>query len=206
MQKQHCRLKYTPFAAGVDEAGRGCLAGPVFVAAVILPETFELEGLTDSKLLTPQKREDFALILKEKGIWSLVIKDAREVERHNILQATLLAMQEAVLALKQKPREVYIDGMHYPKKLAEDYQVYAYAKADQNYASVAAASIIAKTERDRFMKEISKKYPEYGFDQHFGYGTKQHLEAIQKTGPCTLHRMNFSPLKEMNAPCLPYGK
>ena len=206
MQKRYGPLKYTPCAAGVDEAGRGCLAGPVFVAAIILPEKFELQGLTDSKRLTPEKREDFASVLKEKGIWSLAIKDAREIELHNILQATLLAMQAAVLKLDVKPTEVYIDGTHYPEKLKNDYRIYAYPKADLNYASVAAASIIAKTERDRFMKKIAIEYPEYGFDQHFGYGTRKHLEAIQKNGPCILHRMNFSPLKEMNTLCLPYDK
>lgn len=175
--------------AGVDEAGRGPLAGPVFAAAVILPEGVIIEGINDSKKLTPKKRDEIYDVICEKAIaWASASVDEETIDRINILNATYLAMQEAVKKLNISPDYVLIDGNRAP---ALDIPCETLVKGDSKSISIAAASIIAKVERDRCITEMAKIYPEYGFDQHKGYGTKLHNEAILKYGPSPIHRKTF---------------
>lgn len=175
---------------GIDEAGRGPLAGPVHAAAVILPIGFEIEGLNDSKKLTEKKREQLFDIICEKAIdYSIGVATEKEIDEINILNATFLAMHRAVEGLKIKPDYALIDGNQYPKIpfVAEETVV----KGDAKSMSVAAASILAKVSRDRFMLEKAKEYPEYCFEKHKGYGTKVHYEAIKEFGPSPIHRLTF---------------
>ncbi|CAN5815481.1 ribonuclease HII [soil metagenome] len=182
--------------AGVDEAGRGPLAGPVSVAAVILPEGFEHGDLNDSKQLTEAKRERIyeELIQCPGLIWHAVLIDAEEIDRINILEATREGMRRSVNGLAGKPDAVLIDGLPVPKfPLPQE----ALVKGDSRSFSIAAASVIAKVTRDRLMLDAAKKYPQYGFERHKGYGTKQHLEALRKHGPCPLHRCSFAPVAQL---------
>ena len=175
--------------AGVDEAGRGPLAGPVFAAAVILPEGEIIEGINDSKKLTPKKRDEIYDIICEKAIaWASASVDEETIDKINILNATYLAMQEAVNKLKPKPDYVLIDGNRAPKL---DVPCETLVKGDSKSISIAAASIIAKVERDRYITKMAEIYPEYGFEQHKGYGTKMHNDAILKYGPSPIHRKSF---------------
>lgn len=175
--------------AGVDEAGRGPLAGPVFAAAVILPEGEFIENINDSKKLTPQKREALYDTIKEKSIaYASAVVDEKVIDEINILNASMLAMQNAVAKLNTKPEYALIDGNKTPQL---NIPCSALIKGDSKSISIAAASIIAKVERDRYMTNIAEKYPEYGFEKHKGYGTKQHNEAILKYGPCPIHRKTF---------------
>lgn len=182
--------------AGIDEAGRGPLAGPVVAAAVILPEDFEHEVLNDSKKLTGRKRE----ILYEEltSDPSILISSNRgtvkEIDRINILKATHLAMKRASQALELKPDHVLIDGLAVKGFPVPQTPL---VKGDSISFSIAAASIIAKVERDRLMLKMAKKYPEYGFERHKGYGTKLHMEALKKYGPCPIHRRSFAPVSQM---------
>ncbi|MBQ7976795.1 MAG: ribonuclease HII [Clostridia bacterium] len=175
--------------AGVDEAGRGPLAGPVYAAAVILPEGCIIEGLNDSKKLSEKKREELFDVITDKAIaWNVQAVDEKVIDEINILNATFLAMNNAVNALTVKPEFVFVDGnrikdMLYPHKTI--------VKGDAKSINIAAASILAKVSRDRFVCEISQKYPEYDFASHKGYGTKAHVEAILKYGPCEIHRRSF---------------
>ena len=175
--------------AGVDEAGRGPLAGPVYAAAVILPEGCIIEGLNDSKKLSEKKREALFDVITEKAIaWSVASVDEATIDKINILNATFLAMNNAVNSLEIKPDYVFIDGnrikdMMYPCKTI--------VKGDSKSINIAAASVLAKVSRDRYICEVSEKYPEYGFDGHKGYGTKAHVVAIVKYGPCEIHRRSF---------------
>ncbi len=174
---------------GVDEAGRGPLAGPVCAAAVILPEGLMIEGLNDSKKLTEKKREALYDVIKEKAVaYSIAMADEKEIDKINILQATFLAMKRAVEGLDIKPDFVLVDGNRDPKLGIPTATV---IKGDALSESIAAASVLAKVTRDRFMLEISGKYPEYQFPQHKGYGTKLHYEMIEKYGISPVHRRSF---------------
>jgi ribonuclease HII len=205
MGKTSSCLEHFPGVAGVDEAGRGSLAGPVVAAAVILPSYFDVTGLNDSKMLPPHVRQELSLRIRAEAIWSLSIYSSQEIDRHNILQATLMAMAEAVQKLAQKPDKVYIDGSHIPPKLLGSYELRAVKGGDRKIACIAAASILAKTERDHLMQLLAHDYPNYGFEHHMGYGTPQHLQAIEKHGPSPIHRQTFAPMKNrIHQTCLTY--
>ena len=175
---------------GIDEAGRGPLAGPVYAAAVILPLGLEIEGLNDSKKISEKKREQLFDVICEKAVdYSIGIATEQEIDEINILNATFLAMHRAVEGLKTKPDYALIDGNQYPKIpfVAEETVV----KGDAKVMSIAAASILAKVSRDRFMLEKAKEYPQYQFEKHKGYGTKLHYEMLKEYGPSPIHRMTF---------------
>ncbi|MBO7533107.1 MAG: ribonuclease HII [Victivallales bacterium] len=186
--------------AGVDEAGRGPLAGPVVAAAVILPpeEEFDLP-VNDSKALDEALREELGEQLRSdpRVVWAVAERSAGAIDRINILRATHEAMREAVMSLKVHPDMAFVDGLR-----VRDFPVEArfIVKGDAQSASVAAASIIAKTHRDHLMMELDKVYPGYGFAQHKGYGTAQHLEALRKLGPCPEHRRTFGPVARIISP------
>ena len=174
---------------GVDEAGRGPLAGPVCAAAVILPAHLELPGLNDSKKLTDKKRRELFPLIKEQAIaYGIGIATEKEIDEINILQATFLAMQRAIDQLSVKPDLALIDGNR-----EKDFglPVKTVVKGDSLSANIAAASVLAKVTRDDLMMEMSEKYPEYQFDVHKGYGTKAHYAALTAHGPCPIHRMTF---------------
>ena len=174
---------------GIDEAGRGPLAGPVFAAAVILPENYSHPVLNDSKKLSEKKRDAvYDDIIKDAICYSVGIATEEEIDEINILNATFLAMKRAVEGLVIKPDFAYIDGNQYPKTGVNEETI---VKGDGKCISVAAASIIAKVSRDRFMFEIDKQYPEYQFSKHKGYGTKLHYEMIEKYGVSKVHRRSF---------------
>lgn len=174
---------------GVDEAGRGPLAGPVFAAAVVLPKDFIIEGVNDSKKLTEKKREEFFGIIKEKSLdYSIASASETEIDEVNILNATFLAMKRAIENLKIKPDFALIDGNRLPKLGIDAKSV---IKGDSLSESIAAASILAKVERDKYMLKMSKIYPEYFFEKHKGYGTKLHVEMLRKYGPSKIHRKSF---------------
>ncbi len=174
---------------GIDEAGRGPLAGPVYAAAVILPIDLEIDGLNDSKKLTEKKREVLFDIICEKAIsYSIGIATEEEIDEINILNATFLAMRRAVDGLSVKPDYALIDGNQHPGLSIQDETV---VKGDGKSMSIAAASILAKVSRDRFMLDIAEKYPEYCFEKHKGYGTKLHYEMIEKHGVSPVHRRSF---------------
>jgi len=174
---------------GVDEAGRGPLAGPVCAAAVILPANLELPGLTDSKKLTDKKRRELFPVIKEKAIaYGIGLASEKEIDEINILQATFLAMQRAMDQLSVKPDLALIDGNR-----QKDFGIPAktVVKGDSLSANIAAASILAKVTRDDLMVELAKQYPQYQFEIHKGYGTKAHYAALTEHGPCPVHRMTF---------------
>lgn len=174
---------------GVDEAGRGPLAGPVFAAAVILPEGEIIEGINDSKKLTPKRREELYDIICQKAVaWASASADEKVIDDINILNATFLAMKNAIEKLPIKPSFVLVDGNRLPDISIPSEAV---VKGDSKSINIAAASIIAKVERDRYITEMAKLYPEYGFEKHKGYGTKAHTEAILKYGPSPIHRQTF---------------
>lgn len=178
------------FICGVDEAGRGPLAGPVFAAAVILPMDCEIEGLNDSKKLSEKKREALFDVIKEKALaYSVASASVDEIEEFNILKATYLAMNRAILGLHIAPDFAIIDGNRIPDNAPTKCE--ALIKGDFKSMSVAAASILAKVSRDRLLVEYDQKYPEYNFKKHKGYGTKEHYEAINKHGICEIHRKSF---------------
>jgi ribonuclease HII len=180
--------------AGIDEAGRGPLAGPVVAAACILPRNVYFEHLNDSKLLSPETREScFAAITAHPGTrFGIGVCDVETIDRVNILQATLLAMLQAVASLLILPDFLLIDGNQVPKF---DIPSLAIVEGDGKSVSIAAASVIAKVTRDRMMGQLDKEWPCYGFKKHKGYGTREHIEAIQKFGPCPIHRKTFEPVK-----------
>lgn len=181
--------------AGVDEAGRGPLAGPVVVAAVILPFGLFMPGLNDSKKVTPKKRELLYDEILEKAVAVRVsIVDAATIDRVNIYQATMNGMYESILNLDPKPDKVLIDAVELAKLPMPSLSI---IKGDAKSASIAAASIIAKVTRDRMMLKYDAEYPQYGFAQHKGYGTAQHIEALEKYGPCPIHRKSFEPIRSM---------
>lgn len=178
--------------AGVDEAGRGPLAGPVVAAACILPRHYILAGINDSKKLTPRKRKKIYdhLTSDSQVIYSIARCDPSVIDRINIYQATLRCMLDAVHALKVKADYLLVDGMH----LVCDIPSEKIIKGDSLSISIAAASIIAKVTRDELMLDYHKRWPHYGFDTHKGYGTAKHIQAIQDHGPCSIHRLSFAPL------------
>ena len=183
---------------GVDEAGRGPLAGPVYAAAVILGPDFDTEGLRDSKKLSESKRYSLAVHIKKNALaWSVGICSASEIDEINIHQATLLAMKRAIEGLDGYTSiKVMVDGLFCPQV---DFPCEAIVRGDDKVAEISAASIIAKTERDLKMIEIDKIYPGYQFKKHKGYPTKLHIEMIKSEGLCEYHRKSFSPIKEMLA-------
>jgi ribonuclease HII len=181
--------------AGVDEAGRGPLAGPVFAAAVILDDLLPIKGLADSKKLTPKKREHLYDIIKAQALcFCVATASVEEIDQLNILQATLLAMQRAVKGLRLKPSKVLVDGNRLP---VLDIRAEAIVKGDSTVPSISAASILAKVERDRWCVEVDAQFPNYGFLTHKGYGTQIHLRALQEHGPCVLHRRSFAPVAKL---------
>ncbi len=185
-------------AAGVDEAGRGALAGPVSVGAVILNADMPIEGLDDSKALSALEREALAEEIRAKALaWCVSWGSARDIERLNILQATVRAMRQAVNTLAVRPSVVLVDGNYTPKGLSMP--VTTLVKGDALVAQIAAASILAKTSRDHLMQELDKTYPGYGFATHMGYGTPEHLEALKRLGPCPAHRRTFEPVRSLLA-------
>ena len=180
--------------AGVDEAGRGPLAGPVFAAAVILDPNFKLEGLDDSKKLTPSKREALYYLIKQQSLcWAVSSVSEKQIDRLNILNASLLAMKKALSKLIVKPKYILVDGNRKIPGPRIDQR--CITGGDGISASIAAASVLAKVERDRLMEKLHKRFPVYGFEAHKGYGTGAHLEAIKKYGPCPCHRMTFEPVR-----------
>jgi ribonuclease HII len=180
--------------AGVDEAGRGPLAGPVVAAAVILDPAQRLRGLRDSKLLTPQAREELAREIRMHALaWAVAESDVGEIDALNILQATLLAMKRAIERLDTRPEVVWIDGLHCP---VLDCPARAIVDGDRLIAAIAAASILAKTARDAMLVEIDRSYPEYGFARHKGYATPEHLAVLRQLGPCPVHRRYFAPVAQ----------
>lgn len=179
--------------AGVDEAGRGPLAGPVLAAAVVLDPRAPIEGLADSKQLSATARERLACLIRERAYaWSLGRADAGDIDRINILQATLLAMARAVTGLPMSPERVMVDGLHCPELPCS---VQAVVGGDRLVASISAASILAKVTRDAEMVELDRRYPEYGFKRHKGYPTREHREVLRRLGPCPIHRRSFAPVR-----------
>lgn len=189
---------------GVDEAGRGPLAGPVSAAAVILDEKNPIAGLTDSKKLSEKQRDRLAPLIRERALaWAVAYAEVEEIDRLNILQATLLAMRRAVLALKITPQQVLVDGLYCPQTgiLSQ-----AIVKGDSKVAAISAASILAKTARDELMLQLHEQYPHYGFAEHKGYPTAAHLAALREHGVSEVHRRSFRPVRELafrspQAPC-----
>lgn len=178
---------------GVDEAGRGPLAGAVYAAAVILDHARPIQGLADSKKLSEKKREKLATEIRERALaWAIARADAEEIDCLNILQASLLAMRRAVEGLTVVPSEALIDGLHCPK-LAVPCR--AIVKGDSSVAEISAASILAKTARDEEMLRLHQLYPQYGFDRHKGYPTAMHLDALRQYGVSEIHRKSFAPVK-----------
>ncbi|MBC54193.1 MAG: ribonuclease HII [Gammaproteobacteria bacterium] len=178
--------------AGVDEAGRGPLAGEVYAAAVILPVDYDLPGLNDSKKLSESRREQlFELIQAQAISYAIVGIAAPEIDRLNIFQATLHAMEKAVTMLATQPDFVYVDGTHCPPWR---YASQALVKGDSRLDCIAAASVLAKVARDRVMVKLDQQYPGYGFARHKGYPTKAHMAALAKLGPCPAHRRSYAPV------------
>ncbi len=178
---------------GVDEAGRGPLAGPVYAAAVILDPAHPVEGIDDSKKLSPRRREALALMIKDRArAWAVASSSVEEIDSINILQASLLAMQRAVQALAIAPQRVLVDGLHRPS-LAMPAE--AIVRGDATVAEIAAASILAKVARDEAMRVLHGQYPQYGFDRHKGYPTALHLEALRRHGVSIAHRRSFAPVR-----------
>ena len=179
---------------GVYEAGRGPLAGPVSAAAVILDEARPIEGLADSKKLSEKQRDRLAPIIRERALaWAVAYAEVGEIDQLNILQATLLAMRRAVLALHTRPHQVLVDGLYCPQTGIPSQAI---VKGDSKIAAISAASILAKTARDELMLRLHEQYPQYGFDGHKGYPTVAHLAALREHGVSEVHRRSFRPVRE----------
>jgi len=182
--------------AGADEAGRGALAGPVYAAAVILPRYHGIQGMDDSKKLTPEAREELAPRIRRKALaWAVASATLEEIARLNILHASMLAVRRAVEALAPAPTSVRMDG-NYPPPLP--CPVETIVGGDAKVGSIMAASILAKVERDAEMRRLHEQFPDYGFAANKGYGTREHLEALQRLGPCAMHRRLFGPVLQMS--------
>lgn len=187
--ERRCQSLGYRLIAGVDEAGRGPLAGPVYAAAVILPDDVLIPGINDSKKLSEKKREELFEVICEKAVaYAVESVDEQVIDEINILNATFLAMNRAVERLAPQPDFVLIDGNRIRNMVLPHETL---VKGDSKSISIAAASILAKVSRDRFIREQAKLYPEYGFDKHKGYGTAEHTEALRKYGPCPIHRRSF---------------
>ena len=183
--------------AGVDEVGRGSLIGPVYAAAVILNRSINIRLLKDSKLVAKDKRKLLSNYIKKNSIWAVGKASVKEIDKINILQASLLAMKRAIKKLKKKPSHILIDGNKVPD--LKNYNLKAIIKGDQKIPSISAASIIAKVSRDKFITTLARDNKGYGWDQNFGYGTKHHLKAIKKLGINKHHRKTFSPISKIKA-------
>lgn len=180
---------------GVDEAGRGPLAGPVCAAAVILDDANPIAGLADSKKLSARQRDRLALIIRERALaWAIAYAEVDEIDQINILQATLLAMRRAVLALPLQPQQVLVDGLYCPQTGIPSQAI---VKGDSKVAAISAASILAKTARDELMLQLHEQYPHYGFAAHKGYPTAAHLDALREHGVSAVHRRSFKPVREI---------
>lgn len=180
--------------AGVDEVGRGPLAGPVVAAAVILDPARPITGLMDSKKLSEKRREALSLEIREKALaWAIARAEVEEIDDINILQASLLAMRRAVLQLSITPQHVLVDGNRCPRL---PYPAEAIVRGDDSVPAISAASIIAKVARDTEMVEMEQRYPGYGFEGHKGYPTKLHMQALESLGVCPIHRRSFGPVKK----------
>lgn len=178
--------------AGCDEAGRGPLAGPVFASAVILPEDFHHPLLNDSKKMTAKARESLRPLIQEQALsWAVVSVSPEEIDRINILNASILAMQRAVRQLKLRPGHLLVDGNRF--KPFDEFSFTTVVHGDATYASIAAASVLAKTYRDDYMRALALEYPQYGWDKNMGYPTKEHIEAIRRYGMSIHHRKSFHP-------------
>jgi len=184
--------------AGVDEVGRGSLIGPVYAAAVILKKNLDKKKLKDSKKLTKKNREILEKYIKKNSYWSIGSASLSEIEKLNILNASLLAMKRAIIKLKIKPKQVLIDGNKVPK--IKNYNLKYVIKGDEKIPEISAASIIAKVSRDRLITKMSKKYIKYSWNKNAGYGTKDHLSAIKKFGITKHHRKTFQPIHNMLSP------
>jgi len=180
--------------AGVDEVGRGSLIGPVYAAAVILNNSINKKILKDSKKLTKNKREILSKYIKKNSIWSIGKASIKEIEKNNILNASLLAMKRAIIKLKKKPTLVLIDGNRLPK--IKNYKLNSIIKGDQKIPEISAASILAKVARDKMISALGKKFKDYYWEKNYGYGTKQHLRAIKNLGITSHHRKTFSPMNK----------
>ncbi len=179
---------------GVDEAGRGPLAGPVSAAAVILDPAYPIAGLADSKKLSERQRDLLAPIIRERALaWAVAYAEVEEIDTLNILQATLLAMRRAVLALSIQPHQVLVDGLYCPQTGIPSEAI---VKGDSKVAAISAASILAKTARDELMLKLHMRYPQYGFDGHKGYPTAAHLAALREHGVSEVHRRSFRPVRD----------
>ena len=178
---------------GVDEAGRGPIAGPVYAAAVILDPARRVNGLADSKVLSAERREVLAGRIRERAIaWAVAQASVEEIDRINILRAALLAMRRAVEALKIQPHEAWVDGQMCPDLACH---ARAIVDGDAKHKMISAASILAKTARDAEMRTLHQRFPQYGFDQHKGYSTPEHLDLLRRHGPCEIHRRSFDPVR-----------
>ncbi len=184
--------------AGVDEVGRGSLIGPVFAAAVILGPKIDKKKLKDSKKLSKKNREIMYTCIKRSCIWAIGSASIKEIEKHNILNASLLAMKRAIIKLKKKPHLVLVDGNKLPT--IDNYNLKNMIKGDQKIPEISAASIIAKVSRDRLVSRISKKFKKYLWNKNFGYGTKDHIQAIKKFGITKYHRKTFQPAHNILSP------
>ena len=180
--------------AGVDEVGRGSLMGPVYAAAVILNKSIKKKLLKDSKSLSKTKREIISTYVKKNSVWAIGQASVKEIEKINILNASLLAMKRAIKKLKKKPKLVLIDGNKSPD--LKNYKFKTIIKGDQKIPCISAASIIAKVARDKMVFSLGKRFKNYHWDKNYGYGTKQHLKAIKKLGITTHHRKTFSPISK----------
>ena len=178
--------------AGVDEVGRGCLAGPVFAAAVILNKNINIKNIKDSKKITFKKRILLSKYIKKNSIYAVGTASVKEINKINILNASLLSMQRALDKLKLKPSIVYIDGLFAPKGLKIKHKTFV--KGDEKITCISAASIVAKATRDLFMIRLGQKFPKYKWNKNFGYGTTEHLNGIRKYGITKHHRKNFKPI------------
>ncbi|HET6632094.1 MAG TPA: ribonuclease HII [Rhodanobacteraceae bacterium] len=188
------RARPRPLVAGVDEAGRGPLAGPVFVAAVVLDPKRPIDGLDDSKRLPEPRREELHALIVERALhWCVVAVEVEEIDRHNILQASLLGMSRAVAGLGQRVDEALVDGNMLPRDLP--CRGRAIVGGDGLEPCISAASILAKVGRDRHMRALDALYPGYGFARHKGYATPAHFEALARLGPCPIHRRSFAPVR-----------
>lgn len=185
----------TLIVCGVDEAGRGPLAGPVYAAAVILDDARPIEGLADSKKLSEARRDALAPLIRERArAWAIAEATVEEIDALNILQASLLAMKRAVHALAIAPQEVWVDGLHCPDTGIPSRAI---VKGDSTVAAISAASILAKTARDAVMAALHAQYPQYGFDAHKGYPTAAHMAALREHGPSAVHRRSFRPVRAL---------
>ena len=202
MSRQTLSFPAVTLLCGVDEAGRGPLAGAVFAAAVVLDPKRPIRGLADSKVLAQPVREKLAARIKERAIaWAVASASVEEIDAINILRASLLAMRRAVEALGMEPEEVCVDGLHIPDIV---YRCRAIVRGDSRVKAISAASILAKTARDAEMTRLDERYPVYGFANHKGYSTPEHLAALKVFGPCEIHRRSFEPVHVLLQADLPF--